>query len=260
MFRRVLAPFPVNRLYVMPDLSLQSDGIVEGQEGDCTGRRQNLRVYGAVCSREQVLVSELQNGAASPPSDQVQGAQSEGQQDSRKTKTKYDIQAMIAPTLAGTKVCSCCREEKVIGDFREFRTTADGRSYQCRACYAEEFCKRTNKEFPQASMEGRTCTACQHFKPARDFLVFKGKLEPRCRSCKRCIEMITRPDQIAVLEKQCSLCHQGGRILRWDSPRVKCCPAAVDEGCSKVGPPEDVTIGLSCVYKQFLSVIDCKHS
>lgn len=128
--RRVLAPFVVNRLHVIPDSLLQSDGIVEGQEGDCTGRRQSTRVQGAVCSTEQVLVSESQNGAASPSGFQIPAAPLEGQKDSGKVKRKHDIEAMIAPTLAGTKVCSSCREEKVIGDFREFRTSADGRSYQ----------------------------------------------------------------------------------------------------------------------------------
>ena len=118
------------------------------------------------------------------------------------------------PQQTGTKVCSCCGQEKDINEFSTNANSKDGRANHCRSCISKYDASRT---FP-IQMEGtKYCPRCKQELPITDFGIAKGNPTGRAYSCKKCAIKFGNK----IVNKHCKVC---GAEFKGRLEKDKYCP------------------------------------
>lgn len=132
-------------------------------------------------------------------------------------KERYRLQPDFKPQQTGTKVCSCCGQEKEIGAFSISKKNEDGRSSRCRDCVSKYDASRT---FP-IQMEGtKYCPRCKQELPITDFGIARGNPTGRTYSCRACNAKF----QQEIIDKVCIYCNKpfkGKREIDFACPSCK---------------------------------------
>ena len=103
------------------------------------------------------------------------------------------------PQQTGTKICSCCGQEKDINEFSTNTNSRDGRANRCRVCISKYDASRT---FP-IQMDGtKYCPRCKQELPITDFSIARGNPTGRSYSCKKCAIKFGNK----IVSKRCKIC------------------------------------------------------
>lgn len=129
-------------------------------------------------------------------------------------KEKYKLQPNFEPQQTGTKICSCCGQEKEINAFSISKKSENGRSSKCKECISKYDASRTF--FVQ--MEGtKFCPRCKQELPITDFCIARGNPTGRFYCCKNCVIKFSHE----IVNKQCEIC---GNSFKGRREKDKYCP------------------------------------
>lgn len=129
-------------------------------------------------------------------------------------KEKYKLQPDFKPQQTGTKVCSCCGQEKDINEFTISKKNEDGRFSRCRECVSKYDASRTFS----IQMEGtKFCPRCKQELPITDFGVARGNPTGRFYCCKECAIKFSNK----IVNKRCKVC---GAEFKGRLEKDKYCP------------------------------------
>lgn len=118
------------------------------------------------------------------------------------------------PQQTGTKVCSCCGQEKDINEFSTNANSKDGRANHCRSCISKYDASRTFS----IQMEGtKFCPRCKQELPITDFGVARGNPTGRFYCCKECAIKFSNK----IVNKHCKVC---GAEFKGRLEKDKYCP------------------------------------
>lgn len=118
------------------------------------------------------------------------------------------------PQQTGTKVCSCCGQEKDINEFSTNANSKDGRANHCRNCVSKYDASRTFS----IQMEGtKFCPRCKQELPITDFGVARGNPTGRFYCCKECAIKFGNK----IVNKRCKVC---GAEFKGRLEKDKYCP------------------------------------
>lgn len=129
-------------------------------------------------------------------------------------KERYILQPDFKSQQTGTKVCSCCGQEKEINAFSISKKNEDGRSSRCRECISKYDALRTFN----IQMEGtKYCPRCKQELPITNFSIARGNPTGRFYCCKECAIKFSHE----IISKKCEIC---GSFFKGRREKDKYCP------------------------------------
>lgn len=129
-------------------------------------------------------------------------------------KIHYKQSPKYEPQQTGTKVCSCCGQEKDINEFSTNANSKDGRANHCRNCISKYDASRI---FHIQTEGTKYCPRCKQELPITDFGIARGNPTGRCYSCKKCAIKFGNK----IVNKRCKIC---GTEFKGRLEKDKYCP------------------------------------